>query len=294
MRFLVKLICIFLVLFLTNEYAHDYQMLESAFKKQQESYGIVFVTLSKFYFQLGLEYILLHITYLFIMSISIALITSNLLLMITLLVLIGHILNEQTRFFTGAMVSIAGLRYYKPAILISFLFHPAAFVLTLAAYFIHWFTKFKQSNWFIIYLITAYVVGFALKEVILSIGRAIGYDYSGSIYLDPISLAGQLFLFAIAIFEVFKKQLEEQTNQEQVKQNEVRAFILLCVVCSGFAIVSGRLLMVIAILVIANSTVPKFNDQNQVSKKYNVFLLLSVIVVFLTLLIRTLKFFGIG
>ena len=110
---LFRAFIILIALVATNEYLDDYQKLMTAYNKGQEAFGYLFIVLGDVFRSLGLSYFYVHLSYLVIMAVSIAALTRNLFFMVVLIVLVGEILNEQTRFFTGAFGAIALLIYAK-------------------------------------------------------------------------------------------------------------------------------------------------------------------------------------
>ena len=106
-KFHFKSIVILLSLVITNQYSNDYNLLMSAFSRGQESFGFLFIKLSQIYNYYGFPYFAVHLTYLMILAISLASFTRNIISVVLLIILVGGILNEQTRFFSAIFIAFS-------------------------------------------------------------------------------------------------------------------------------------------------------------------------------------------
>lgn len=293
---MVNLLCrtvvILIALIATNGYLDDYQKLMTAYDKGQQAFGYLFIFLSEIYRSFGLSYFFVHLTYLFVLALSLANLTKNLAFMVVLIILVGEILNEQTRFFTGAFLSIIlliqanKLRFLS---LSSVFIHPAACVLTLAGYITNRvFFKFATPTLFLVCGCSAFILSEIIRDIIVLAGSKMGYGYAGTIYLEPLSITGKAFLFLLLILEFFKFKNEVNVSKEK-DSFLVKSFLLLTILFSSFAIVSGRLLLITTILIVASSVMPSVFVKRKVPATYNKFVLLSVCIVFSALLVRLYK-----
>jgi hypothetical protein len=289
---LFRAFIILIALVATNEYLDDYQKLMTAYNKGQEAFGYLFIVLGDVFRSLGLSYFYVHLSYLVIMAVSIAALTRNLFFMVVLIVLVGEILNEQTRFFTGAFGAIALLIYAKKLKVLSatsVLVHPAAGVLAFAGYITNrLFIKFATPTLFLACGCSAFILSEIIRDIIIMIGSKLGYGYEGTVYLEPLSLVGKVFLFFILFLEFFKFKSEVKLNRAK-DFYLVKSFFLLKILFSSFAIVSGRLLLIVTVLLVATSTMPTVFVKRKVSVNYNKLVLFSVCIVFAALLVRLYK-----
>lgn len=292
-NFLFRAAIILIVLVATNGYLDDYQKLMTAYDKGQQAFGQLFIFLSEVFRGFGLSYFYVHLTYLVLLAISLATLTRNLFFMVLLIALVGEILNEQTRFFTGAFLSIALLIQTKNLKLLSVssvFIHPAACILTFAGFLTNrFFLKFVTPSLFLTFGCGAFVLSEVIRDVIILIGSKMGYGYAGTIYLEPLSMTGKVFLLFILLLEFFK--FKNEGNLTKGKDFYlVRSFLLLTILFSSFAIVSGRLLLITTILIVASSTLPSTFTKRKVPTSYNKFVLFSVCIVFSALIVRLYKF----
>ena len=293
--FVFRTIIVLIALINTNAYLQDYQQLMVAYDKGQQSYGTLFIFLGEIYRGFNLDYFYVHLTYLIIMACCLAILTKNLAFLVLLIILVGEILNEQTRFFTGVFLAIVILIHSKKlkAFSISaFLIHPAAFVLSFMGYLGNKIVvKHLTPAWFAILGFICFILSEAIRGVVTFIGAKLGYGYAGTIYVEPLSLSGKAFLLVVLCLEFYKFKHEKELNF--VVENFLsRTFLLMTILFSGFAIVSGRLLLIWSILMVSTSCMPKFFSDRKVKPNYNLVIFNALYIILTILAVRSLKFFS--
>lgn len=291
-KFHFKSIVILLSLVITNQYSNDYNLLMSAFSRGQESFGFLFIKLSQIYNYYGFPYFAVHLTYLMILAISLASFTRNIISVVLLIILVGGILNEQTRFFSAifiafSLMSLNGkLRFLFP---LSFFIHPAAFLISFVVFCLMNTVKKMNELTFLCCTFFAYVFGSYLVSFIVSLGNFLGYGYSGTVHLEPLSILGKIVFFVLAVYEAFIIK-NEGVNGKNYDRDIIRALIILGIFASGIAIASGRIMLVLFLLVVAISPMPKIRSSQLVATSHNNILLASILSIATIFLARISKF----
>lgn len=282
---------IILSLLLTNLQGNDYFNLNLAYLRQQESYGMFFIYMSKLFYSLDLDYIYLHSAYLLILSFCVAAFTRNpLYIVLFIIVYGGAILNEQTRFYTAAFFTLFILMKVKRLwglSIIGGLMHPAGFLLSSVCFFFaNLLRKVGLKNFYILipFLI---VVSIFLPKVMLEVSGALGYGYIGTKFLEPISGLGYLFIVlsvAVSIFLIYFSKAEQATNQYLLM-----SISLLSLMFSSFAIVSGRLLLLYVLLFVSISKPIPIISKRNVNKCTNYLNFINLLFLFIVFIVFSFK-----
>ncbi|MFA0314579.1 hypothetical protein [Vibrio cyclitrophicus] len=246
--FLFKFFSILGVLLFTNTIGHDYSVLKHAYEIRQESFGHLFIFLSYLYNSLGLEYYWVHLTYAMIFSFSFALITKNIIFALLIVFLSGEVLNEQLRFFSGTILALVLIRYSSALSMVVYLIHPAATIVAGISAIVNRFFINKSAMSLFFLVVISIASSFLLKPVIIKLSVVFGYAYAGSHFFESISSFGLLYIIATSLLSIFIVIYSKKIQQQEIEAITIYGLSLSACFFSQFAIFSGRLVLVIAIL----------------------------------------------
>lgn len=241
-----------LLLVLTNEKGHDYQVLEGAYLKGQESFGYLFYTLGGVFRELNLEYFWFHFFYQAVFCSVLCLLARNIAAPLIFLFIFGDVFNEQMRFFSAFVFSFYAFQKFKPLALMSYLIHPAAFLLSTVSFIGGRFLSKPSWPASFALLGLATLVSFFAFPMIVFVASFFGYGYVGSIHFERISIPGLL-----ALMGIFLWCCHESRSDRSPFMPIILAASLAGVAFSQVAIVSGRLLIISSLLILLLSSQPR-------------------------------------
>ena len=105
-----------------------------------------------------------------------------------------------------------------------------------------WIYLFKKFNSYLSrcsLILTSLIAGAVSGDIILFIGRTLGYGYAGTLYLEPASISANLFKLLMLISMCFHKA----TERENLHRDIAVGALVVSLVFSEFAILSGRLMI---------------------------------------------------
>lgn len=288
-----KLLVIFIVLVITNTYGNDYSILEFAFNKQQESFGLFFQFFGGVLYFFELDYVFLHSLYLFVIALSVTTFCRNLIFTVTFILLVGLVLNEQARFFSAFLGALALFRLNRPmfAVIFCAFIHVGASVIFLAFYGVRWaMSKVDGSSFFLLFALSAWSLGLLIKQWLIAVGGYLGYGYTGTVHLEPLSIQGVGVYVLLVLVEASLLIVGEKSFLKTDRRN-YRAILILGLFSSGIAIVSGRLLFVVSLYYAASAAALSFSSRRKVGPRHNKSLAISfggVLAIPITWILRSL------
>ncbi|MCC5855537.1 MAG: hypothetical protein JJU10_07675 [Idiomarina sp.] len=256
-------ILLLIALISTNQFGNDYLTLKHAYNIQQESFGTVFILLSRLFYSLGLDYWFLHIFYCVILSFSVSRLSENLISPILVFIILGSILNEQTRYFSAALLALYLLvRYSAWLTLLTFVIHPAGSLMISAVGILYSVIHKMSLIWKVLLIFACFMMSPVVKIAILWIGGQLGYQYEGTVHSEVISNFGLVFILYCAFAVLVGFQFINRSGLPYANRNQsiLLAVAGLAAFSSEFAIISGRYLITLTILLSCMLVFPKLGS----------------------------------